>query len=79
MPKSPEVMAIIAKLHKAKGGDDAAEEKDEGEGGDESAMSEAKRAAAEDLFKAIRGREPNEEEAKSTEEALSTYMEACGY
>ncbi len=71
---------IIARLAKGKG-KSADEETSEGEPANEkdSVDEEAKTAAAEDLFKAIRGREPSEEEAKATEEALSTYMEACGY
>lgn len=76
MNASPEAKAIADKLKKSKGV--VVEEIDEPDDGD-SVSSEAKTAAAEAVFKAIRGREPTDEEAKATEDALSTYMEACGY
>lgn len=74
--KSPEAIAIIAKLKRGKSGAkyESADESDDS--GD--AMAEAKRASAEDLFKAIRGRDASDEEAHMVEEALGAYMDACG-
>lgn len=82
--KSPEAIAIIAKLKKKRGAsaDDGADDEgapdEEGDESDGDAGEEAKSAAAEDLFRAIRGRDPNEEERAAVREALESFHDACG-
>lgn len=73
--KSPEAIAIIAKLKKAKGGT-ADEETSEGEpaGSTDKVDEEAKLTASEDAMSAIKDRNP-----EALKEALSAFMEACGY
>lgn len=74
--KDPEAIAIIAKLKKAKPSmgkpmDDDADESN-GDVNEENQLS-----AAEDLFQAIRGRAPSEQEAEAVRAALQAYREAC--
>lgn len=75
---SPEALLIIGKMKGKKGAEPKGEDaSDEGEGASEDTGAEARRAAAEDVFKAATGREPSESEAKAMDEALYAYWEAC--
>ncbi len=74
MKASPEALLIMSKMKGDKPADDTAEEADEGD-----VSSEAAAAACENVFKAIRGRAPNEQEANDLEEALEDWMKAKGY
>lgn len=67
----PETVAIVSKY---KGGEEDGEESEEGD-----AAEEAKNAAVEDLFQALRGRAPTESERADTRAALDAYHKACGY
>lgn len=76
--QDPETAAIILKLkRKGKMAADAGDDQAEGEPAG-SASEEGQLAAAEDLFQAIRGRAPSEEEAAATRAALEAYRDACG-
>lgn len=71
--KDPEAAIIVAKLRKQAGGgkvgdDEKAEDEDD-------ASSETRRSAAEDVFQAVRGRAPTDEEASKIDEALQKYVE----
>jgi hypothetical protein len=72
--KSPEAIAIIARLKKKRGkpADEGDEETDgEDEGGDVS--EEAKLAAAESVLQAIK-----DKDAEALKEALTDFYDACG-
>lgn len=72
---SPEAEAVISKI-KGKGKAPVEPDADDKAG---DTMGEAKRAGAEDIFRALTGREPKETETDAFVEAMDTYMEACGY
>lgn len=76
MKNSPEAIAIIAKLKRGKAPEADSEEESEDKG---DVSAEAVSAACAELFRAIRGREPSDEETKATEEAMDSYCMAKGY
>ena len=74
---SAEAESIISKIKgKGKTAPAAKAESDEPEA---DAGSEAQRAACEDMFKILKGREPTSDEASAFAEAMDAYATARGY
>lgn len=76
---SPEATLIVEGIKgKGKGASAPAKDDEESEEG-ESTDKEAARAAIETIFKAIKGRDPSDEEASELEDGLDSYCMAKGY
>lgn len=75
---SAEAESIISKI-KGKGKAALAAKSEESAEPEADAGSEAQRAACEDMFKILKGREPSAEEASAFADAMDAYATARGY